>query len=131
MTMDIKMLKDISDSANAMAERMMTVAEAAKEMAAGLKAVVDDCAEQIAQRKASGVSESEAMNEAFDHIKPSAAETTEKKLTLVELRAYVAEQSTPEKRPKIKAILRKYGADKLTELKEEHYASVMAEVQKL
>ena len=76
MTMDIKMLKDISDSANVMAERMMTVAEAAKEMAAGLKAVVDDCAEQIAQRKASGVSESEAMNEAFDHIKPSAAETT-------------------------------------------------------
>ena len=108
--MDIKMLKDISDSANAMAERMMTVAEAAKEMAAGLKAVVDDCAEQIAQRKASGVSESEAMNEAFDHIKPSAAETTEKKLTLVELRAYVAEHSTPEKRPKIKAILKRYGA---------------------
>ena len=56
---------------------------------------------------------------------------TEKKLTLVELRAYVAEHSTPEKRPKIKAILRRYGADKLTELMEEHYASVMAEVQKL
>lgn len=131
MTMDIKMLKDIADSANAMAECMLTAAEAAKEMAAGLKAVVDDCAEQIAQRKAAGVSEAEALNEAFKHIKPSAAEATEKKLTLVELRAYVAEQSTPEKRPKIKAILRKYHADKLTELKEEHYAAVMAEVQKL
>ncbi|MDO4568730.1 MAG: hypothetical protein Q4B99_07240 [Clostridia bacterium] len=51
--------------------------------------------------------------------------------TIVELRAFVAERSTPQNRPKIKAILTRYGVKKLTELPEEHYAAVKAEVADL
>lgn len=51
--------------------------------------------------------------------------------TLVELRAYVAERSTPENRAKIKDILTKYGVRKLTELQEGQYAAVMNEVSAL
>ena len=52
-------------------------------------------------------------------------------LTIVELRAFVAERSTPQNRPKIKEILTRYGVKKLTELPEEYYAAVKAEVAKL
>ena len=61
--------------------------------------------------------------------KPSASETP--KLTIVELRAFVAERSTPENRTKIKAILTKYGVKKLTELKETQYEAVKNEVAAL
>lgn len=53
------------------------------------------------------------------------------KLTLVELRAFVAEKSTPENRPRIKAILEKYGVRKLTELSEDQYPALMHEVEAL
>lgn len=56
---------------------------------------------------------------------------TEKPLTLVELRAFVAERSTPENRPKIKALLGKYGVAKLTELPEEYYTALKREVEML
>ena len=58
-------------------------------------------------------------------------QTTEKPLTLVELRAFVAERSTPENRAKIKALLGKYGVAKLTELPEEHYQALKDEVAAL
>ena len=53
------------------------------------------------------------------------------KLTLVELRAFVAERSTPENRPKIKALLTKHGVAKLTELPEDQYAALKREVEAL
>lgn len=62
--------------------------------------------------------------------KPAAA-TEEPRIALVELRAFVAERSTPENRPKIKAFLGKFGVAKLTELPEEHYAALKREVEAL
>lgn len=53
------------------------------------------------------------------------------KPTLVELRAFVAEKSTPENRPRIKAILEKYGVKKLTELPEDQYLALVREVEAL
>lgn len=52
----------------------------------------------------------------------------ESKLTIVELRTFVAQRSTPENRPKIKAILSAHGVNKLTELQEDKYEAVMQEV---
>ena len=51
--------------------------------------------------------------------------------TLVELRAFVAERSSPENRPKIKAILESFGVKKLTELPDRHYAALKANVDAL
>ena len=56
---------------------------------------------------------------------------TEPTLTLVELRAFVAERSTPENRAKIKEILTSHGVKKLTELPEDQYAAVKREVAAL
>ncbi|MDO4741636.1 MAG: hypothetical protein Q4A66_13290 [Eubacteriales bacterium] len=174
MTMDIKMLKAISDGAQIMAsqaEEMAVfaagMAEGAKQMAESMRAVVEDCAEQIRQRREAGVSEEAALGEAFESIKPNACPTQpqtspcgathaaspatgapvsetptaanvaantgkdEPTIDLVTLRAFVASKSSPESRAKIKAILRKYGAEKLTELNPGVYAAVKAEVAQL
>lgn len=122
MTIHIQMLQEIATNAQAMAE-------AAHAMAASMQAIVDDCARQLALRKAAGESEEAVMNEAIGPAttsKPSAPPTT-----IVELRAFVAERSTPENRPKIRAILEKHGVRKLTELQESQYAAVMDEVAAL
>ena len=131
MTIHIQMLQDIATHAHAMADAM--------------QAIVDDCAEQLARRKAAGESEESIMNEPFqketkqpDGFIPYDGPTPfdEKptytpKLTIVELRAFVAARSTPENRPKIKAILTRYGVKKLTELQESQYEAVKNEVAAL
>ena len=122
MTIHIQMLQEIATNAQAMAE-------AAQAMSASMQAIVDDCARQLALRKAAGESEEAVMNEAIGQAatgKPATPQTT-----IVELRAFVAERSTPENRPKIRAILEKHGVRKLTELQESQYAAVMYEVAAL
>ena len=54
-----------------------------------------------------------------------------KKLTIAEVRAYVAERSKPENRARIRAILKNFGVAKLTELPEDKYEVMMEEVAKL
>ena len=150
MTIHIQMLQDIAAHARAMADSM--------------QAIVDDCAEQLARRKAAGESEESIMNEPFKKESAQNASASSKegftpyegptpfdetpgskasaavpvgasspapKLTIVELRAFVAARSTPENRPKIKAILTKYGVKKLTELPENQYEAVKNEVAAL
>ena len=63
--------------------------------------------------------------------KNAAAPVSEPKLSIVELRAFVAARSTPENRPRIKAVLTKYGVKKLTELQESQYEAVKNEVAAL
>lgn len=134
-------------------QMLYEVAKHAKAMADAMQAIVDDCAEQIARRKAAGETDEAMLGEVFGSTQPdtsadmtpyagatpfeekSAAEATsdspeKPKLTLVELRAFVAERSTPENRSKIKAILGQFGVKKLTELREDQYSAVMAEVRK-
>lgn len=129
MTIHIQMLQDIATHARAMADSM--------------QAIVDDCAEQLARRKAAGESEESIMNEPFNKVAQNGftpyegptpfdekpAETP--KLTIVELRAFVAARSTPENRPKIKEILTRHGVKKLTELSENQYEAVKNEVAAL
>ena len=131
MTIHIQMLQDIATHARAMADAM--------------QAIVDDCAEQLARRKAAGESEESIMNEPFqketkqsDGFTPydgptpfDEKPTDTPKLTIVELRAFVAARSTPENRPKIKEILTRYGVKKLTELSENQYEAVKNEVAAL
>ena len=136
-------------------QMLYEVAKHAKAMADAMQAIVDDCAEQLAQRKAAGETDAAMLDEVFGKaaakapdgmmpydgptpfdekpdMAPSAPPAPEKpKLTIVELRAFVAERSTPENRTKIKAILTKYGVKKLTELKETQYEAVKNEVAAL
>lgn len=119
-------------------QMLQEIAAHARDMADAMQAIVDDCAAQLAQRRADG--EAPDTNPPQDGFVPydeptpfddKPAVPEKPKLTIVELRAFVAERSTPENRAKIKAILGKYGVRKLTELKETQYEAIKNEVAAL
>ena len=141
MTMSLKMLADIATHAQAMADE-------AQAMAAAMQIVVDDCAEQLAAKKAENeaagitgkatvdpewVAEAEAsvVNEPMPTNTPPTHTPPAKKYTITEVRAFVAERTKPENRAQIKAILKSFGVSKLTELPEDKYEALMKEVAKL
>lgn len=141
MTMSLKMLADIATHAQAMADE-------AQAMAAAMQIVVDDCAEQLAAKKAENeaagitgkttvdpewVAEAEAsvVNEPMPENTLSTHTPPAKKYTITEVRAFVAERTKPENRAQIKAILKSFGVSKLTELPEDKYGQLMDEVSKL
>ena len=122
MTIHIQMLQDIAAHARAMADSM--------------QAIVDDCEESIMNESFNKVAQNgftpyEGPTPFDEKPKNTTAPVAELKLTIVELRAFVAARSTPENRPKIKAILTKYGVKKLTELQESQYEAVKNEVAAL
>jgi hypothetical protein len=125
--MSVKMLNDIAVHAEGLASEAVAMAEA-------LRAVVDDCAAQVAANRSpdnpTGKTDPEWLEDAQKNIVPPEAEPG-KKLTIAEVRAYVAERTRPENRAQIRAILKGFGVAKLTELPEDKYESMMAEVAKL
>ena len=127
MTMSVKMLNDIAIHAEGLASEAVAMAEA-------LRAVVDDCAAQVAANRSpdnpTGKTDPEWVEDAQKNIVPPEAEPG-KKLTIAEVRAYVAERTRPENRAQIRAILKSFGVAKLTELPEDKYEAMMAEVAKL
>ena len=137
MMISLKMLNDVTQNAALMAD-------AAQKMAAAMQAIVDDCAEQLAMKKAadSKVAPTEALSAPDEapsapteapSVQPDAPEaspeTSAPALTIVELRARVSELSTPENRPKIREILTKYGAKKLTDIDPAQYREFKNEVE--
>ena len=127
MTMSVKMLNDIAVHAEGLASEAAAMAEA-------LRAVVDDCAAQVAANRSpdnpTGKTDPEWLEDAQKNIVPPEAEPG-KKLTIAEVRAYVAERTKPENRAQIRTILKSFGVAKLTELPEDKYEAMMAEVAKL
>ena len=127
MTMSVKMLNDIAVHAEGLASEAVAMAEA-------LRAVVDDCAAQVAANRSpdnpTGKTDPEWLEDAQKNIVPPEAEPG-KKLSIAEVRAYVAERTKPENRAQIKAILKGFGVSKLTELPEDKYGQLMDEVSKL
>jgi len=127
MTMSVKMLNDIAVHAEGLASEAVAMAEA-------LRAVVDDCAAQVAANRSpdnpTGKTDPEWLEDAQKNIVLPEAEPG-KKLTIAEVRAYVAERTRPENRAQIRAILKSFGVAKLTELPEDKYGAMMAEVAKL
>ena len=127
MTMSVKMLNDIAVHAEGLASEAVAMAEA-------LRAVVDDCAAQVVANRSpdnpTGKTDPEWVEAAQKNIVPPEAEPG-KKLTIAEVRAYVAERTKPENRAQIRAILKSFGVAKLTELPEDKYEAMMAEVAKL
>ena len=90
-----------------------------------------DSIEVLANAIVDGAPDDVPEQSAVTNAPPTETTTTEKPLSLVELRAYVAERSTPENRPKIKALLTKHGVNKLTELPEDQYETLKCEVAAL
>ena len=156
MTMSVKMLAEIAAHAQAMAVEAQAMATAmqavvndcAEQMAAKQDADATNGASSATDAKAKATDATDATSakttsapgsagttppwvaEAEANIQPPKPEPG-KKLTIAEVRAYVAERSKPENRAKIRAILKRFGVAKLTELPEDKYEVMMEEVAKL
>ena len=108
----MKLALDVVQDLRSLANSLETLANAA----------TGDAPDQPAPTQAAPTTQPAATDQ------PAPAES---RLTLVELRAFVAERSSPENRAKIKAILGKFGVSKLTELPEERYEALKREVEAL
>ena len=65
------------------------------------------------------------------HEKKEAPAPAKPALTFIDVRKVLAERSRAGHTAEVKALLQKYGADKLSELSESHYAAVIAEAEVL
>lgn len=66
-----------------------------------------------------------------EHEKKEAPAPAKPTLTFIDVRRVLAEKSRAGHTADVKALLQKYGADKLSELSENHYAAVVAEAEVL
>lgn len=63
--------------------------------------------------------------------KKEATAPAKPELTFIDVRKILSEKSRAGHTAEVKALLQKYGADKLSELSESHYAAVVAEAEVL
>ena len=72
-----------------------------------------------------------ADNKSADGETPPAPQPEEHKVSVAEVRAVFAEKSEKGKTPQLKALLMKYDAGKLSGVKPEDYAALLAEAEVL
>ncbi len=109
--------------------------QAAPPMEASIPAIsAQDSTQGSAQDSTQGSAqdniEASTQNSMHGSAQASTAHPSEP-ISLVDLRAYVAARSTPDKRPKIREALLKYGVKRLTDLAPTQYAAFKAEVDAL
>lgn len=66
-----------------------------------------------------------------NEVNTTSTNSTAMTITIEEVRALMAEKSRGGNKEGVKAILKKYGAEKLTSLDQVHYAQVLDEVREL
>lgn len=101
-----------------MAEGFSMVAESLR-LLAGQTEVVNPCTDKA---------EDTMQEKQADTAK---ADTQEKKVTVEQIRAILAEKSQDGKTVQIKELLKKYGAVKLSAVEEKNYSALLADAEKL
>nr|WP_288829156.1 hypothetical protein [uncultured Clostridium sp.] len=101
-----------------MAEGFSMVAESLR-LLAGQTEVVNPCTDKA---------EDTILDKQADTAK---ADTQEKKVTVEQIRAVLAEKSQDGKTAQIKELLKKYGAVKLSAVEEKNYSALFADAEKL
>ena len=130
----IKMLLDVEQDMRRLTDSLETLAHAIEEPDDEQSATSEKLAEPQQPTTAQGQSaEPQQSTEQMPSapVAATSAPAAPKPPTLVELRAFVAERSTPQTRPKIRALLAGHGVAKLTDLPESAYLDLMREVEAL
>ena len=136
----IKMLLDVVQDMRRLTDSLETLAHAIEEPE-GMQSIQNEQPAEIkqpttAQGQPTAKGQPAEPQQSAERTKsaPVAATTAHdapKPPTLVELRAFVAERSTPQTRPKIRVLLAGHGVAKLTDLPESAYLDLMREVEAL
>ena len=124
----IKMLLDVVQDLRSLTDSLEALAHAIEEP----EVVQIDVVRTEPVTTAPGqTAESQQIATETASIVGTSAPAAPKPPTLVELRAFVAARSTPQTRPRIRALLAGYGVAKLTDLPESDYLDLMREVEAL
>ena len=137
-------LHEIASHVRSVADGLARTLMAASTLADSLQALINDMPAQVGHDQANtahaaGTVQAASESQQQEAASPSTSATSTQDCTaqppepisLVDLRAYVAARSTPDKRPKIREALLKYGVKRLTDLQPAQYAAFKAEVDAL
>ena len=128
----IKMLLDVAQDLRSLTDSLEALAHAIEEPEeTQIDVVRKPAAESVPAAKPQQTTEAQQITAETAPIAGTSAPTAPKPPTLVELRAFVAARSTPQTRPKIRALLAGHGVAKLTDLPESAYLDLMREVEAL
>ena len=136
----IKMLLDVVQDMRSLTDSLEALARAIEEPEEEQSATSEKPAEAkqptTAQRQPTVQGQSAEPQQSAEQppsapVAATSAPDAPKPPTLVELRAFVAERSTPQTRPRIRALLAGHGVAKLTDLPESAYLDLMREVEAL
>ena len=124
----IKMLLDVVQDMRRLTDSLEALARAIAEPE-GTQGIQEEQPTTVQGQPAEKKQSAERMPSA--PVAATSAPDASKPPTLVELRAFVAERSTPQTRPRIRALLAGHGVAKLTDLPESAYLDLMREVEAL
>ena len=129
----IKMLLDVVQDMRSLTDSLEALARAIEEPEEQQGDVVrmEQIAESVPASHPQPATESQQATAETAPVANKPAPDAPKPPTLVELRAFVAERSTPQTRPRIRALLAGHGVAKLTDLPESDYLDLMREVEAL
>ena len=129
----IKMLLDVVQDMRSLTDSLEALARAIEEPEEQQDDAVrmEQIAESVPASHPQPATESQQATAETAPVADNPAPAAPKPPTLVELRAFVAERSTPQTRPRIRALLAGHGVAKLTDLPESAYLDLMREVEAL
>lgn len=107
-----------------MKDVFLTIADGFEKLAAGYRALAQ------AEAPAAVTTDKSAKADATDKPAPK-AEAEEKKITIEEVRAVLADKSQNGKRKEVKDLLLKYDSGKLSGVKSEDYPALLADAEAL
>ena len=120
----IKMLLDVVQDLRSLTDSIEALTRAIEELEGAQADVVKPEATAVVPAQ---ITEAQAAES--QQITTGTVPAAPKPPTLVELRAFVAARSTPQTRPRIRALLAGHGVAKLTDLPESDYLDLMREVE--
>ncbi len=120
-----KLALDVVSDLKSLAESIETLVRA---MEGQTEPVADAQKEQTASNPKNKEKDAEAKKSETADVSSEEKQPPEKQPTLEEVRALMAEKNREGHREAVKAIIHKYGANKLTALDPAHFAQVLKEV---
>lgn len=109
-----------------MSEELLKIAEGLSLIADGVRSLAEKEYPLTSQYKKEGTQKNEAQVK--EQKKKAAANQT---ISIEEVRAVMAEKSQDGKTQQVKALIQKYGADKLSGVQPEHYENLLKDAKSL
>lgn len=125
----VKLLIDVISDLRSLAESLQAIANVMTENESS--ATVDSTTQDVVENKSATGLDATASGKVKQEKKSSKKAATKKQYTLEEVRGILAEKSQNGLTAEVKALIEKYGGNKLSDIKPENYAAMIKEAKVL